>query len=91
MLLSSLEKERELLRIFLRASQLENPALRRMDLHAFLMVRANSSSMLLSSLLSLFNVAMLFSLTGSSAANNEISSVTGPAVAGHGAARRRDA
>jgi len=37
-LLSSLEKERELLRIFLRASQLENPALRRMDLHAFLMV-----------------------------------------------------
>ena len=38
MLLSSLEKERELLRIFLRASQLENPALRRMDLHAFLMV-----------------------------------------------------
>lgn len=38
LLLSSLEKERELLRIFLRASQLENPALRRMDLHAFLMV-----------------------------------------------------
>ena len=37
-LLSQLEKERELLRIFLRASQLENPALRRMDLHAFLMV-----------------------------------------------------
>lgn len=27
------------MRIFLRASQLENPALRRMDLHAFLMVR----------------------------------------------------
>ncbi len=39
LLLSTLEKERELLRIFLRASQLENPALRRMDLHAFLMVR----------------------------------------------------
>ena len=38
LLLSTLEKERELLRIFLRASQLENPALRRMDLHAFLMV-----------------------------------------------------
>ena len=33
-----MEKERELLRIFLKASQLENPALRRMDLHAFLMV-----------------------------------------------------
>lgn len=39
LLLSTLEKERELLRIFLRASQLENPALRRMDLHAFLMVK----------------------------------------------------
>lgn len=42
LLLSSLEKERELLRIFLRASQLENPALRRMDLHAFLMVKNSS-------------------------------------------------
>ena len=41
LLLSSLEKERELLRIFLRASQLENPALRRMDLHAFLMVNSH--------------------------------------------------
>lgn len=42
-MLSSLEKERELLRIFLRASQLENPALRRMDLHAFLMVQCRGT------------------------------------------------
>ena len=47
LLLSSLEKERELLRIFLRASQLENPALRRMDLHAFLMVRVHRPNLTL--------------------------------------------
>ncbi|XP_035216680.1 rhoGEF domain-containing protein gxcJ-like [Stegodyphus dumicola] len=37
-LLSSLEKEKELLRIFLRVSQMENTLLRRMNLPAFLMV-----------------------------------------------------
>ncbi|GIX70544.1 myosin-M heavy chain [Caerostris extrusa] len=37
-ILSSLEKEKELLRIFLRVSQMENTLLRRMNLPAFLMV-----------------------------------------------------
>lgn len=38
LLLSQLEKEKELLRVFLRVSQMENPLLRRMNLSAFLMV-----------------------------------------------------
>lgn len=37
-LLSKLAKEKELLRIFLRVSQMENTLLRRMNLAAFLMV-----------------------------------------------------
>ena len=37
-LLNQLEKEKELLRIFLRVSQMENTLLRRMNLSAFLMV-----------------------------------------------------
>lgn len=37
-LLASLEKERELLKIFLKVSQLENSTLRRMNLSSFLMV-----------------------------------------------------
>lgn len=38
LLLTHLEKEKELLRIFLRVSQMENTLLRRMNLSAFLMV-----------------------------------------------------
>jgi len=38
-LLTQIEKEKELLRIFLRVSQMENAVLRRMNLPAFLMVR----------------------------------------------------
>lgn len=38
-LLTQIEKEKELLRIFLRVSQMENTVLRRMNLPAFLMVR----------------------------------------------------
>ncbi|XP_074598647.1 uncharacterized protein LOC141853263 [Brevipalpus obovatus] len=38
LLLNQLEKEKELLRIFLRVSQMENTLLRRMNLSAFLMV-----------------------------------------------------
>jgi len=38
MALQSLEKEKELLRVFLRVSQMENTLLRRMNLHSFLMV-----------------------------------------------------
>ncbi|XP_057652675.1 uncharacterized protein LOC130891755 [Diorhabda carinulata] len=38
LLLASLEKEKELLRIFLRVSQMENTMLRRMNLNSFLMV-----------------------------------------------------
>uniref|UniRef100_A0A1B6EGJ1 DH domain-containing protein n=3 Tax=Clastoptera arizonana TaxID=38151 RepID=A0A1B6EGJ1_9HEMI len=38
MLLANLEKEKELLRIFLRVSQMENSVLRRMNLNSFLMV-----------------------------------------------------
>lgn len=37
-LLANLEKEKELLRIFLRVSQMENTVLRRMNLNSFLMV-----------------------------------------------------
>ncbi|CAL4066442.1 unnamed protein product [Meganyctiphanes norvegica] len=37
-LLQTLEKEKELLRIFLKVSQMENTLLRRMNLHSFLMV-----------------------------------------------------
>lgn len=37
-LLNSLEKEKELLRLFLRVSQMDNALLRRMNLNAFLMV-----------------------------------------------------
>lgn len=43
MLLQQLEKEKELLRIFLKVSQMENTLLRRMNLHSFLMVRLNHS------------------------------------------------
>ena len=38
MLLSSLEREKELLRVFLKVSQMENKILRRMNLSSFLMV-----------------------------------------------------
>ncbi|XP_051168541.1 uncharacterized protein LOC127286156 isoform X2 [Leptopilina boulardi] len=38
LLLQSLEKEKELLRIFLKVSQMENTVLRRMNLNSFLMV-----------------------------------------------------
>ena len=38
-LLASMEKDRELLRIFLKVSQMENTILRRMNLSSFLMVR----------------------------------------------------
>lgn len=38
LLLASLEKDKELLRIFLRVSQMENTVLRRMNLNSFLMV-----------------------------------------------------
>ena len=38
LLLANLEKEKELLRIFLRVSQMENTVLRRMNLNSFLMV-----------------------------------------------------
>ncbi|KAJ8922446.1 hypothetical protein NQ315_004393 [Exocentrus adspersus] len=38
LLLASLEKDKELLRIFLRVSQMENTMLRRMNLNSFLMV-----------------------------------------------------
>ncbi|XP_012147135.2 rho guanine nucleotide exchange factor at 64C isoform X1 [Megachile rotundata] len=38
LLLQNLEKEKELLRIFLRVSQMENTVLRRMNLNSFLMV-----------------------------------------------------
>lgn len=38
LLLQQLEKEKELLRIFLKVSQMENTLLRRMNLHSFLMV-----------------------------------------------------
>lgn len=38
LILAHLEKEKELLRIFLRVSQMENTLLRRMNLSAFLMV-----------------------------------------------------
>lgn len=38
LLLAGLEKEKELLRIFLRVSQMENTVLRRMNLNSFLMV-----------------------------------------------------
>ena len=40
-LLSSLEKEKELLKIFLKVSQMENSTLRRMNLSSFLMVSDN--------------------------------------------------
>jgi hypothetical protein len=42
-LLTQLEKEKELLRIFLRVSQMENTVLRRMNLPAFLMVSAHAA------------------------------------------------
>ncbi len=38
LLLNHLEKEKELLRIFLRVSQMENTLLRRMNLRSFLVV-----------------------------------------------------
>ena len=42
-LLSSLEKEKELLKIFLKVSQMENSTLRRMNLSSFLMVSGVSA------------------------------------------------
>ena len=38
MLLANLEREKELLRVFLKVSQMENKILRRMNLSSFLMV-----------------------------------------------------
>ena len=38
LLLNQLEKDKELLRIFLKVSQMENPLLRRMNLRSFLVV-----------------------------------------------------
>lgn len=38
LLLANMEKDKELLRIFLRVSQMENTVLRRMNLNSFLMV-----------------------------------------------------
>lgn len=43
LLLANLEKEKELLKIFLRVSQMENTVLRRMNLNSFLMVSTMSS------------------------------------------------
>nr|CAD7439330.1 unnamed protein product [Timema bartmani] len=43
LLLANLEKEKELLRIFLRVSQMENAVLRRMNLNSFLMVSYHKS------------------------------------------------
>ena len=42
-LLASLEREKELLRIFLKVSQMENTILRRMNLSSFLMVSGVSA------------------------------------------------
>ena len=39
LILTTLEKEKELLRVFLKVSQMENYMLRRMNLSSFLMVR----------------------------------------------------
>ena len=39
MLLASVKKEKELLRVFLKVSQMENKILRRMNLSSFLMVK----------------------------------------------------
>ena len=53
-LLASMEKDRELLRIFLKVSQMENTILRRMNLSSFLMVpvqRVTKYPLLLSRLL----------------------------------------
>ena len=38
MLLANVEREKELLRVFLKVSQMENKILRRMNLSSFLMV-----------------------------------------------------
>lgn len=46
LLLANLEKEKELLRIFLRVSQMENTVLRRMNLNSFLMVRFEIASII---------------------------------------------
>lgn len=42
LLLANMEKDKELLRIFLRVSQMENTVLRRMNLNSFLMVNIHS-------------------------------------------------
>ena len=42
MLLANVEREKELLRVFLKVSQMENKILRRMNLSSFLMVRSLS-------------------------------------------------
>lgn len=45
LLLANLEKDKELLRIFLRVSQMENAVLRRMNLNSFLMVNVFSGQL----------------------------------------------
>ena len=44
MLLANIEREKELLRVFLKVSQMENKILRRMNLSSFLMVSYFASS-----------------------------------------------
>ena len=44
MLLANMEREKELLRVFLKVSQMENKILRRMNLSSFLMVSSEAAS-----------------------------------------------
>lgn len=75
LLLQNLEKEKELLRIFLKVSQMENTVLRRMNLNSFLMVREKLSY-------DIFSNARLYIknnsfLLGSRSKSNKISSPVG--------------
>lgn len=75
LLLANLEKDKELLRIFLRVSQMENTVLRRMNLNSFLMVMW----------IGLCFVSIVFNasvrvVTGSRSKSYQISAATGSTV-----------
>lgn len=77
LLLANLEKEKELLRIFLRVSQMENAVLRRMNLNSFLMVsgRVRSSRGCL-----VFTTRTVSASAGARPTRDQVPVAVGPAV-----------
>lgn len=75
LLLANMEKDKELLRIFLRVSQMENTVLRRMNLNSFLMVAS-----LILIIVRNFYQSFFFMHTGSGSESYQISTTSGQII-----------